>query len=103
MPQKDFRDHPALLLQGNSDSSINPNRTHVRKPGLAGLVPVGVGGWVPEHFYAEVLAVLRRQLLVEKLITEAQATVALDGFGRGSCAAPRSHHSSMPLGPTGTT
>lgn len=40
-------------------------------------MPVGVEGWVPEHFYAEVLAVPRRQLLVEKLITEALATVAL--------------------------
>ena len=44
---------------------------------LAGLVPVGVEGWVPEHFYAEVLGVLRRQLLVEQLITEAQAAVAI--------------------------
>lgn len=44
---------------------------------LAGLVPVGVEGRVPEHFCAEVLAVLRRQLLVGNLITEAQATVAL--------------------------
>jgi len=44
---------------------------------LAGLVPVDAEGWVPEHFYAEVLAVVRRQLLVEKLITEAKATVAV--------------------------
>ena len=27
---------------------------------LARLVPAGSEGWVPEHFYAEVLAVLRR-------------------------------------------
>lgn len=44
---------------------------------LAGLVPADAEGWVPEHFYAEVLAVVRRQLLVEKLITEAKATVAV--------------------------
>jgi predicted nucleic acid-binding protein len=44
---------------------------------LAGLVPAGVEGWVPEHFYAEILAALRRQMLVEKLITEAQAAVAV--------------------------
>ena len=39
---------------------------------LAGLVPAGVEGWVPEHFYAEILAVLRRHMPVEKLITEAR-------------------------------
>jgi predicted nucleic acid-binding protein len=49
---------------------------------LARLLPAGAEGWVPEHFYAEVLAVLRRQLLGQKL-SESQATVAvgrLDGW-----------------------
>jgi predicted nucleic acid-binding protein len=27
---------------------------------LAKLLPAEAGGWVPEHFYAEVFAVLRR-------------------------------------------
>lgn len=44
---------------------------------LARLVPEEAEGWVPEHFYAEVLGVLRRQLLIEKVITERQATAAL--------------------------
>ena len=44
---------------------------------LARLVPAEAEGWVPEHFYAEVLGVLRRQLLIEKVITEPQATAAL--------------------------
>lgn len=44
---------------------------------LARLVPADAEGWVPEHFYAEVLAVIRRQLLVEKLITEAKGAVAV--------------------------
>jgi predicted nucleic acid-binding protein len=44
---------------------------------LAQLVPADADGWVPEHFYAEVLATLRRQALVQKLITEAQATAAV--------------------------
>ena len=30
---------------------------------LARLLPVGAEGWVPEHFYSEVLGVLRWQLL----------------------------------------
>ena len=44
---------------------------------LAGLVPIDAEGWVPEHFYAEVLAALRRQALVQKLISEAQAAGAV--------------------------
>jgi hypothetical protein len=34
-----------------------------RDRALARLLPVGAEGWVPEHFYAEVLAVLRWQLV----------------------------------------
>jgi predicted nucleic acid-binding protein len=44
---------------------------------LARLIPGGSEGWVPEHFYAEVLGVLRRRLIVEKAITETQASAAL--------------------------
>jgi predicted nucleic acid-binding protein len=44
---------------------------------LARLLPVGAEGWVPEHFYAEVLAVVRRQSLIERVVTDAQATVAV--------------------------
>ena len=40
-------------------------------------MPAAAEGWVPEHFYAEVLGVLRRQSLVRGLITEAQATAAV--------------------------
>ena len=48
---------------------------------LARLVPRGYEGWVPEHFYAEVLGVLRRQLLVEGRLTETQATAAVGRLG----------------------
>ena len=43
---------------------------------LARLVPASAGGWVPEHSYAEVLAVVRRQLLHD-VLTEAQAARAV--------------------------
>jgi predicted nucleic acid-binding protein len=43
---------------------------------LARLIPAGSEGWVPEHFYSEVLGVLRWQLLGKKL-TESQAGVAV--------------------------
>lgn len=48
---------------------------------LARLVPPGSEGWVPEHFYAEVLAVLRRRFLVEAKLTESQASVAVERLG----------------------
>jgi predicted nucleic acid-binding protein len=48
---------------------------------LARLFPVDSEGWVPEHFYAEVLGVLRRRFLIEKTITESQATAAVGRLG----------------------
>jgi predicted nucleic acid-binding protein len=48
----------------------------VRGRALARLIPAGSEGWVPEHFYAEVLAVLRRRFLIEAKIT-AQASAAV--------------------------
>lgn len=40
---------------------------------LLRLLPVDADGWVPEHFYAEVLALIRRKTVV---------TGVLDGVGR---------------------
>ena len=48
---------------------------------LARLVPTGSEGWVTEHFYAEVLGVLRRQFLIEAKLTESQATAAVSRIG----------------------
>ena len=44
---------------------------------LARLLPFGAEGWVPEHFFVEVIGALRRQLIVEKVINEDQARAAL--------------------------
>lgn len=44
---------------------------------LASLLPSDAEGWVPEHFYAEVVGALRRRLLIERIITEDQAKVAV--------------------------
>ncbi|MFZ0665824.1 MAG: type II toxin-antitoxin system VapC family toxin [Acidimicrobiales bacterium] len=44
---------------------------------LARLLPADSEGWVPEHFYAEVLGVLRRRLLIDRTITESQAMAAV--------------------------
>jgi hypothetical protein len=37
---------------------------------LARLLRADAVGWVPEHFYAEVMAVVRRRLVIDRLITE---------------------------------
>ena len=50
--------------------------TH-RGVALARLVPSGAEGWVPEHFYAEVLAVLRRRSVIDRDLPEAQAMAAV--------------------------
>jgi predicted nucleic acid-binding protein len=47
---------------------------------LARLLPAGAEGWVPEHFYSEVLGVLRWQLLGQEL-SESQASVAVGRLG----------------------
>lgn len=44
---------------------------------LRRLLPADAEGWVPEHFYAEALGVLRRQLIVERKITNEQAQQAV--------------------------
>lgn len=49
-----------------------------RGRGLARLVPAATEGWVPEHFFAEVLGVLRRRAMIEKTLTEPRARAALD-------------------------
>lgn len=43
---------------------------------LIDLLPADAQGWVPEHFYVEVIGALRRRLLVEQVISEEQARVA---------------------------
>jgi predicted nucleic acid-binding protein len=52
-----------------------------RGAALAKLLPAEAEGWVPEHFYAEVLAVLRRQFLTQRKLTESQATAAVNRLG----------------------
>jgi predicted nucleic acid-binding protein len=78
----------AVVIDASAGAEIVADTRRGRA--LARLVPVGSEGWVPEHFYAEVLGVLRRQLLVEKIITEAQATAAVARL-RGW----RLHHASV--------
>lgn len=66
----------AVVIDASAGAEIVTNTR--RGQALAGLLPAGAEGWVPEHFYAEVLGVLRRRLLIERRVTEAQAAAALD-------------------------
>lgn len=65
----------AVVIDASAGAEIVADTRRGRA--LARLVPTGAEGWAPEHFYAEVLGVLRRQFLIEKTITEAQATAAV--------------------------
>ena len=49
---------------------------------LLRLLPTDAEGWVPQHFYAEVLGVLRHQTIFTKVLTEEQAVVALGRLRR---------------------
>lgn len=65
----------AVVIDASAGAEIVADT--LRGRALLRLLPAGAEGWVPEHFYAEVLAVVRRRLLIEKTITEAQATTAV--------------------------
>jgi predicted nucleic acid-binding protein len=78
----------AVVIDASAGAEII-SRTR-RGRALARLLPAGTVGWVPEHFYAEVLGVLRRRLLIEQTITESEATAAL-----ARLRAWRLHHASV--------
>lgn len=65
----------AVVIDASAGVEIVADTRH--RQALARLIPAGSDGWVPEHFYAEVLAVLRRRWLVEGKLTESQATAAV--------------------------
>lgn len=64
----------AVVLDASAGAEIVADTRRGRS--LARLVPASSEGWVPEHFYAEVLAVLRRRWL-EGRLTESGATAAV--------------------------
>ncbi len=66
----------AVVVDASAGAEIVADTRRGR--GLARLVPAGAEGWVPEHFFAEVLGVLRRRAIVEKTLTERHAKAALD-------------------------
>ena len=49
---------------------------------LARLLPSDAEFWVPEHFYVEVLGVIRHQSVVTHLITPDRAELAIDRLRR---------------------
>ena len=64
----------AVVIDASAGAEIVAN---TRRGRALSQLPFGVEGWVPEHFYAEVLSVIRRRLLIEKTITETDATAAV--------------------------
>lgn len=58
-----------------------------RGRGLAAPIPGGATAWVPEHFFVEVLSGTRRQLQIERNITEEQADAARRRLHRWSLRA----------------
>lgn len=81
----------AVVIDASAGAEIVADTRRGRA--LARLVPAGAEGWVPEHFYAEVLGVLRRRFLIEKVVTEAKATASVARLRRW----PLHHASIAPL------
>ena len=65
----------AVVIDASAGAEIVADTRRGRA--LARLLPSGSEGWGPEHFYAEVLAVLRRQFLVEGILTETQSSAGV--------------------------
>jgi predicted nucleic acid-binding protein len=78
----------AVVIDASAGAEIVADSRRGRA--LARLMPSGAEGWVPEHFYAEVLAVLRRRFLIERAISESQASAAV-----GRLRAWHLHHASV--------
>jgi predicted nucleic acid-binding protein len=64
-----------VVIDASAGAEIVANT--LRGRALARLIPSDAEGWVPEHFYAEVLAVLRRRTVIDGALSEAQAALAV--------------------------
>ena len=69
----------AVVIDASAGAEIVADTRRGRA--LARLIPAGAEGWVPEHFYAEVLAVLRRRVVIERASTDVQAAIAVGRRG----------------------
>jgi predicted nucleic acid-binding protein len=69
----------AVVIDASAGAEIVADTSRGRA--LVRLLPADAEGWVPEHFYAEVLGVLRRRLLIERALTEPQAATAVARLG----------------------
>ncbi|MBK9178438.1 MAG: type II toxin-antitoxin system VapC family toxin [Acidimicrobiales bacterium] len=65
----------AVVIDASAGAEIVAGTARGRA--LARLLPTDTVGWVPDHFYAEVLGVLRRRLVGERSITETEAASAV--------------------------
>jgi predicted nucleic acid-binding protein len=65
----------AVVIDASAGAEIVTDTRRGRA--LARLLPADAEGWVPQHFYAEVLAVIRRRALFDKGLPEARAGVAV--------------------------
>jgi predicted nucleic acid-binding protein len=84
----------AVVIDASAGVEIVANTRRGRA--LLRLLPGGAEGWVPEHFYAEVMGAIRRQSVIEHKLTDAQATAAVGRLGRWHL-----HHASVaPLVPS---
>ena len=68
----------AVVIDASAGAEIVADTRRGRA--LARLIPAEAEGWVPEHFYAEVLGVIRRQTLITKTMSEPKGAAAIAGL-----------------------
>lgn len=67
-----------VVIDASAGAEIVANTRRGRA--LARLVPPEAEGWVPEHFYSEVLGVIRRRVVVDGTLTEDQGRLAVEAL-----------------------
>jgi predicted nucleic acid-binding protein len=65
----------AVVIDASAGAEIVTDTARGRA--LLRLLPTDAEGWVPQHFYSEVLGVLRHQTVFSRVLTEERAAVAL--------------------------
>ena len=74
-----------------------------RGTALLHLLPQDADPWVPEHFFAEVLAVIRRKTIVTHVLDETQGREAAERLGVWQLRRASIRRFSVLHGPSGTT
>lgn len=70
---------PSVVIDASAGAEIVTDTR--RGQALSRLLPPDTEGWVPEHFYAEVLGLIRRRTVVKRDLSETEGAEAVRRLG----------------------